>query len=137
MDLLIWYLGGWRSETVATDAAPLTRDGLRDELQRALTHYATKADLADLRDEMRRAMAHYATKADLAELRDELRIELNRTLAHYATKADVADMRADLQATRAECKADLHSLTRCMVVAVLGSVTAAAAVTGLIVRFFS
>lgn len=46
-------------------------------------------------------------------------------------------MRADLQATRAEFKADLHSLTRWMVVAVLGSVTAAAAVTGLIVRFFS
>ena len=120
-----------------TDAAPLTRDDLRDELQRALTHYATKADLADLRDELRSAMAQYATKADLAELRDELRVEFNRTLTHYATKADVAEMRADLHATRAEFKADLHSLTRWMVVAILGSVSAAAAVTGLIVRFFS
>lgn len=82
MDVSNWSTGGRRPLTVATDAAPLTRDDLRDELQRALTHYATKADLADLRDEMRRAMAHYATKADLAELRDELRIELNRTLAH-------------------------------------------------------
>ncbi len=120
---------------MATDAAPLTRDDLRDELQRALTHYATKADLADLRDELRSAMAHYATKADLAELRDELRVEFNRTLTHYATKAAVADLRADVQATRAEFKADLHNQTRWMVIAVFGSVSAAAAVTGLIVRF--
>ena len=98
---------------MATDAAPLTREDLRDELQRALTQYATKADLADLRD------------------------ELHRTMAHYATKADLADVRAEIHATRAEFKADLHSLTRWMVVAVMGSVTAAAAVTGLIVRFFS
>ena len=98
---------------MATDAAPLTRDDLRDELQRALKHCATKADLADLRDEMRRAMAH------------------------YATKADVTDMRGDLQATRAEFKADLRSQTRWMVVAMLGFVSAASAVTGLIVRSFS
>lgn len=98
---------------MATDAAPLTRDDLRDELQHALTHYATKADLADLRD------------------------ELHRTMAHYATKADLAELRAELHATRAEFKADLHSQTRWMVIAVLGSVSAASAVTGLIVRFFS
>ncbi len=69
--------------------------------------------------------------------RDDLRDELDRALAHYATKADLADLRADLHAARAEFKSDLHSLTRWMVIAVLGSVSAAAAVTGLIVRFFS
>ena len=34
------------------DAAPLTRDDLRDELDRTLKHYATKADLADLRADL-------------------------------------------------------------------------------------
>jgi len=122
---------------MAADTAPLTREDLRDELGRAFAHYATKADLADVRDELRSAMALYATKADMADLRDELRVEFNRTLTHYATKAAVADLRADLQATRAEFKADLHSQTRRMVIAVLGSVSAAAAVSGLIVRCFS
>ena len=107
---------------MATDAAPLTRDDLRDELQRALTQYATKADLADLRDELHRT--HHGPWL----LRDEGAI----ALTHYATC-----VAAEIQATRAEFKADLHSLTRWMVVAVMGSVTAAAAVTGLIVRFFS
>ena len=37
---------------MATDAAPLTRDDLRDELDRTLRHYATKADLADLRADL-------------------------------------------------------------------------------------
>ncbi|MCY3749284.1 MAG: hypothetical protein OXG64_08315 [Chloroflexi bacterium] len=83
------------------DAAPLTRDDLRDELNRAFAHYATKADLADVRDQLRGAMAPYATKADLTELRDELRVEFNRTLTHYATRADVADLRADLHALEA------------------------------------
>ncbi len=69
--------------------------------------------------------------------RDDLRDELQRALTHYATKADLADLRADLHATRAEFKSDLHSQTRWVVIAVLGSVGAAAAVTGLIVRFFS
>ncbi|MCY3957587.1 MAG: hypothetical protein OXG65_04760 [Chloroflexi bacterium] len=69
--------------------------------------------------------------------RDDLRDELDRALAHYATKADLAELRAVVHATRAEFKADLHSQTRWMVIAVLGSVSAASAVTGLIVRFFS
>ncbi|MCY3749282.1 MAG: hypothetical protein OXG64_08305 [Chloroflexi bacterium] len=69
--------------------------------------------------------------------RDDLRDELDRALAHYATKADLAELRAEVHATRAEFKADLHSQTRWMVIAVLGSVSAASAVTGLIVRFFS
>ncbi|MDE2868661.1 MAG: hypothetical protein OXR64_03200 [Chloroflexota bacterium] len=34
------------------DAAPLTRNDLRDELDRTLQHYATKADLADLRADL-------------------------------------------------------------------------------------
>ena len=34
------------------DAAPLTRSDLRDELDRTLQHYATKADLADLRADL-------------------------------------------------------------------------------------
>lgn len=62
---------------------------------------------------------------------------LEAKLPTFATKADVQSINADLQAFRAEWKSDLHSLTRWMVVAVLGSVTSAAAVTGLIVRFFS
>ena len=37
---------------MAADAAPLTRDDLRDELDRTLRHYATKADLADLRADL-------------------------------------------------------------------------------------
>jgi hypothetical protein len=53
---------------------------------------------------------------------------LETTLPTLATKAD-------LEAARAEWKSDLHSLTRWMVIAVLGSVTAAATITGLIVRF--
>ena len=53
---------------------------------------------------------------------------LESTLPTFATKAD-------LQAARAEWKSDLHSLTRWIVIAVLGSVTAATAITALIVRF--
>jgi len=34
------------------DAAPLTRNDLRDELDRTLQHYATKADLADWRADL-------------------------------------------------------------------------------------
>ncbi|MCY3957589.1 MAG: hypothetical protein OXG65_04770 [Chloroflexi bacterium] len=34
------------------DAAPLTRNDLRNELDRTLQHYATKADLADLRADL-------------------------------------------------------------------------------------
>lgn len=34
------------------DTAPLTRNDLRDELDRTLQHYATKADLADLRADL-------------------------------------------------------------------------------------
>ncbi len=37
---------------MAADAVPLTREDLRDELDRTLVHYATKADLADLRADL-------------------------------------------------------------------------------------
>lgn len=60
---------------------------------------------------------------------------LETTLPTFATKADIHSLKVDIQATRAEWKSDLHSLTRWMVIAVLGSVTAAATTTGLIVRF--
>lgn len=60
---------------------------------------------------------------------------LETTLPTFATKADVNSLKADIQAVRAEWKSDLHSLTRWMVVTVIGSVTAAATITGLIVRF--
>ena len=60
---------------------------------------------------------------------------LETTLPTFATKADIQSVKAELHAARAEWKSDLHSLTRWMVVAVLGSVTAAATITGLIVRF--
>ncbi|MCY3958470.1 MAG: hypothetical protein OXG65_09265 [Chloroflexi bacterium] len=60
---------------------------------------------------------------------------LETTLPTFATKADVNSLRADIQAVRAEWKSDLHSLTRWMVVTVIGSVTAAATITALIVRF--
>ena len=60
---------------------------------------------------------------------------LKTTLPTFATKADVNSLKADIQAVRAEWKSDLHSLTRWMVVTVIGSVTAAATITALIVRF--
>lgn len=34
------------------DAAPLTRNDLRNELDRTLQHYATRADLADMRADL-------------------------------------------------------------------------------------
>ena len=44
-------------------AAALTRAELREELDRSLAHYATKADLAELRGEMKSAIANL--RADL------------------------------------------------------------------------
>lgn len=41
-------LGGL-GKRMATDASPLTRAELREELDRTLQHYATKADLANLK----------------------------------------------------------------------------------------
>ena len=64
------------------------------------------------------ALPTFATKADIQSL-----------------KADMHSLRAEIQASRAEWKSDLHSLTRWMVIAVLGSITAATTITGLIVRF--
>ncbi len=61
--------------------------------------------------------------------------EIERRLTAIETTLPTLATKADLQAMRAEWKSDLHSLTRWMVVAVLGSVTAAATITGLIVRF--
>ena len=43
--------------------AALTRAELREELDRSLAHYATKADLAELRGEMKFAIANL--RADL------------------------------------------------------------------------
>ena len=60
---------------------------------------------------------------------------LETRLPTFATKADVNSLKADFQAVRAEWQSDLHSLTRWMVVTVIGSVTAAATIAGLIVRF--
>ena len=62
-------------------------------------------------------------------------IEIERRLTAIETTLPTLATKADLQAMRAEWKSDLDSLTRWMVVAVLGSVTAAATITGLIVRF--
>lgn len=73
---------------------------------------------------------------DLTAIEIERRLTAIETmLPTFATKADVQSLRAEIQASRAEWKSDLHSLTRWMVIAVLGSVTAAATITGLIVRF--
>ena len=44
-------------------AAALTRAELREELDRSLAHYATKADLAELRGEIRAEIANL--RADL------------------------------------------------------------------------
>ena len=44
---------------MTTETAPLTREELREELDRVLVHYSTKADLAEL-------------KADLAKLESRL-----------------------------------------------------------------
>ena len=62
-------------------------------------------------------------------------IEIARRLTAIETTLPTLATKADLQAMRGEWKSDLHSLTRWMIVAVLGSVTAAATITGLIVRF--
>ncbi|MDE2868139.1 MAG: hypothetical protein OXR64_13090 [Chloroflexota bacterium] len=73
---------------------------------------------------------------DLTAIEIERRLTAIETaLPTFATKADIQSLRAEIQASRAEWKSDLHSLTRWMVIAVLGSVTAAATITGLIVRF--
>ena len=73
---------------------------------------------------------------DLTAIEIERRLTAIETmLPTLATKTDFHSLRAEIQASRAEWKSDLHSLTRWMVVAVLGSVTAATAITGLIVRF--
>lgn len=80
---------------------------------------------------------------DLTAIEIERRLTaIETTLPTFATKADIqsakAEMhsvKAEIHAARVEWKADLHSLTRWMVIAVLGSITAAATITGLIVRF--
>ena len=73
---------------------------------------------------------------DLTAIEIERRLTAIETmLPTLATKADFHSLRAEIQASRAEWKSDLHSLTRWIVVAVLGSVTAAVTITGLIVRF--
>ncbi len=46
-----------------SSAAALTRAELREELDRSLAHYATKADLAELRGEIRAEIAYL--RADL------------------------------------------------------------------------
>ena len=60
-------------------------------------------------------------------------IEIERRLTAIETTLPTLATKADLQAMRAEWKSDLHSLTPRMVTAVLGSVTAAATITGLMV----
>ena len=80
---------------------------------------------------------------DLTTIETERRLAaIQTTLPTIATKADVHSLKADLlalrteiQSSRAERKSDLHSLTRWMVITVLGSIAAVAAITGLIVRF--
>ena len=66
-------------------------------------------------------------------------IEIERRLTAIETTLETMlptlAAKADLQAARAQWKSDLHSLTRWMVVTVIGSVTASATITGLIVRF--
>lgn len=47
----------------STSEAALTRIELREELDRSLAHYATKADLAELRGEL---------KSDIANLRADM-----------------------------------------------------------------
>ena len=39
--------------TVDAKTHPLTRDELREELDRTLQHYATKADLADVKSDLK------------------------------------------------------------------------------------
>ncbi|MYD92104.1 MAG: hypothetical protein F4Y02_00125 [Chloroflexi bacterium] len=62
-------------------------------------------------------------------------IEIERRLTAIETTLPTLATKADLEAMRAEWKSDLHSLTRWMVVTVIGSVAAAGTITGLIVRF--
>ncbi len=45
---------------MAVETSPLTRDDLREELDRTLRHYATKADLAALETRLAAALAEQA-----------------------------------------------------------------------------
>ena len=80
---------------------------------------------------------------DLTAIEIERRLTAIETmLPTFATKADIHSLKAEMHsvkaeihAARAEWKSDLQSLTRWMVIAVLGSITAATTITGLIVRF--
>ena len=50
----MWFSGDRGSAGMTTDVGPLTRDDLRQELDRTLQHYATKADLAALETRLTR-----------------------------------------------------------------------------------
>jgi hypothetical protein len=50
-------MGGGGKRLMAIEEAPLTRSELREELDRTLRHYATKADLAALETRLTAAMA--------------------------------------------------------------------------------
>ena len=41
---------------MTAETAPLTREELREELDRVLVHYATKADLAELKADLNRTL---------------------------------------------------------------------------------
>ena len=41
---------------MTTSTAPLTREDLRQELDRVLVHYATKADLAELKADLNKTL---------------------------------------------------------------------------------
>ncbi len=47
---------------MATDTAPLTRTDLREELDRTLQHYASKADLERLRGDVREGLKDLEVK---------------------------------------------------------------------------
>jgi len=91
-------------------AAALTRNDLREELDRSLAHYATKEDLADQRSDLTTAIANLRgeMKSEIAGLRGEV-------------KAEIANLRADL--------------IKWMIGLMLGSVTTAVAIAVAVDRF--
>ena len=61
---------------MAADSKPLTLEDLRRELRRELQH-----ELGELRNEFDRTLRHYATKADLHALETRLTIRLTVLIA--------------------------------------------------------
>jgi hypothetical protein len=78
---------------MTVETSPLTRDELRQELDRTLRHYATKADLAALETRITQALADQ-TAAHMSALADQ-------TAAHTSALAEQAAAQTSAMAEQA------------------------------------